>query len=312
MGTEDQPDAPLEEAASHPTIREALQSLPLLEDDMYISMQAFSIAVVDKILEGLEQQLLAEMILEESTLFASASVVSGISQLWIFGVYELLRTWRQRARAVLRFGDESRRLPPEQRDARIAEQRERVVALAADPGSADPAHWRAFEQAAKDPEFAARVRSALERSELPFRRLEALRVYLAKHEVPRVKGSYGSSPGYGRINTVTGSIYWQIDLGNMEVDVLARREVADALRELSMDLPCFILPEAAQREVARIPATNYYNFKRLNLVLDDGSEHEALVAFDKQVLGDPGLAELPFDLSRVVGCRPPADAEPSA
>ena len=52
-------------------------------------------------------------------------------------------------------------------------------------------------------------------------------------------------------------MYWQIDLGNMEVDVLSRRDVADALRELAIDFPCYILPESVQRQLAQVPADNY-------------------------------------------------------
>lgn len=306
------PGEPEEPEESRPSLAEALQSLPLLEDNMYLRMQALNLGVVDKLLEGLERQLLSEYIEQESTPIPTAMLVSATSQLWVFGVYELLRTWRQRARQVLRFAEEVSRLTREQLDARVAEQKARVLRLAANPRLANPAHWRAFERAATDPSSVTRLRSAMERSELPFRRLEALRVYLAKHEVPRVKGSYGTSPGYARINISTGSVYWQIDLGNMEVDVLSRREVADTLRELAIDFPCYILPEPVQRELAQLPAANYYNFRRVRLVLDDGGEQEALVAFNRQILGGPGFPELPYDVQRVVGCRPQSDPEPAA
>jgi len=177
---EDNPPVDTEEPEESPGLAEALQSLPLLEDDMYLRMQGLSLAIVDELLEGLEQQLLSEYIEQESTPIPTAMLVSGTSQLWVFGVYELLRTWRQRARQVLKFADEVSRLTPAQLDARVAEQKERVLRLAANPRLANPAHSRAFERAAKDPGYAARLRSAMERSEIPFRRLEALRVYLAK------------------------------------------------------------------------------------------------------------------------------------
>ena len=47
-------------------------------------------------------------------------IVSALSQLWIFGVYEMLRTWRQRLQDVLKFADKTAILAPEPRDAQIA------------------------------------------------------------------------------------------------------------------------------------------------------------------------------------------------
>jgi len=39
------------------------------------------------------------------------------------------------------------------------------------------------------------------------------------------------------------------------------------------------------------------------LVLNDGSEHEALVALNRQILGGAGFPELPYDVQRIVGWR---------
>lgn len=93
------------------TLTEALQSLPLLEDDLYLRMQAFNLGIVDQLLKDMEGQLLSEHYKQEGTPVATATVVSAVSQLWVFGLYELLRTWRQRAREVLRFGKEVAELP---------------------------------------------------------------------------------------------------------------------------------------------------------------------------------------------------------
>jgi len=58
----------------------------------------------------LEEQVLAKLFHEErtpmETMFLSAQ-----SQMWIFAAYEILRTWRQRAREVLKL-DKSGGLRP--------------------------------------------------------------------------------------------------------------------------------------------------------------------------------------------------------
>jgi hypothetical protein len=77
------------------------------------------------------------------------------------------------------------------------------------------------------------MQTALDRSEIPFRRIEALRVHLAKHEVPK-KGLYGSRAGYSRIN-YDGSIQYHVPLGGNEVDTITRRRIADDIRELEND-----------------------------------------------------------------------------
>src|SRR6266446_2128588 len=116
----------------------SLQSLVLLGDDPYLRMQAFNLGVVSQILDDMEHQLLIEYIREDRTP-SSAIVVSAISQLWIFGLYELLRTWRQRASAVLRFGKAVAELSTDVREAQIAEQFEKTRRDSADPAFANPA-----------------------------------------------------------------------------------------------------------------------------------------------------------------------------
>jgi hypothetical protein len=55
-----------------------------------------------------------------------------------------------------------------------------------------------------DPAFAAEVNEAYDRIEPLFRRIEALRMNLAKHEVPKMKGVPSLAPGYGRIDMTRG------------------------------------------------------------------------------------------------------------
>ena len=79
-------------------IYSSLKSLPLMKDDLYMSMQIMNLAIVDEFIRDCETQLLHEYIEKERTPTESAMFVSAQSQLWIFGIYELLRTWRQRSK----------------------------------------------------------------------------------------------------------------------------------------------------------------------------------------------------------------------
>src|SRR5262249_10517237 len=154
------------------------------------------------------------------------------SQLWIFGVYELLRTWRQRAREVLTFGEEVQKLSEQERKERISEKRRKFQVAAKFAYGSETHHVKSFERAANDQEFLSSVEMALYRVERLFRRIEALRMSLAKHELPKAKGSLAMAPGYGRIDMENGSICWQVLLRNNEVDTLSGRTIADQCRKV--------------------------------------------------------------------------------
>lgn len=299
----------LPEEPPRPRLQDVLRSLPLV--DLYLGMQAFNLAVVDAILEDLETDLLAEYMQQESTPIQSTLVASAVGQLWIFGIYEFFRTWRGRARDVLMFADAVRNLESKEQEKRIADKRAEVRARAAVPDLADLSHWKAFERAAKDPAFVAAIRLAIDRSEMTFRRVEALRMYLAKHEVPKAKGSFGSAPGYGRIDMSNGSIYWQVDLGRMEVDVISRRGIADELRHLAMEVPFVVLPDRFRRDVEQLSPPNYYGFKRVRLVMEGGNEYETRVILNKQIVDFSGLPET-FEANRVAKILPAIQPEPDA
>src|SRR5574337_1181491 len=83
-------------------LAEVLQSLPLF-DDLYLRMQATNLQIVDGFLEEQELALLKEYLQLERTPIPFLMFVSALSQLWVFGVYELLRTWRHRVQSVLDF-----------------------------------------------------------------------------------------------------------------------------------------------------------------------------------------------------------------
>lgn len=195
---------------------ELLWKLPLF-DDLFLSMQGQNVMLVDLYLRDLERDLLRELIEIERTPFPATLIVSALSQMWIFAVYELLRTWRQRVKDL-------------KCDAqKPAVQQSGHSRLAGMYYQGQLTHLR------KKPAYAKKLDRAMNLMEPLFRRIEALRMNLAKHEVPKLHGVPAMAPGYGRIDGMTGSISWQVDLGNNLVDLVSRRSLADQLKTLVVD-----------------------------------------------------------------------------
>lgn len=284
-----------------PDIHRLLRSLPLIEDDLYLGMQALTLATVDQLIRQLEDELHGAYVLTDKVDTGQFILVSGISQMWVFALYELLRTWRQRTNDVLRFVSSLASVLAAERDAHVALKRKEILASGSDAEEIDAWHWPAYERAAADGSYAAELAMALDRSELAYRRLEALRMNLAKHEVPRRTGTFGTAPGYGRMGT-DGSIRWQVDLGDKEVDAITRRQIASSLSDLDTDAPLVFLPELARKAAAKLPKTGYYRLKFVRLVLDNGDQHPAVIVLDRQIVEADGLPNLPFDIRRVVDC----------
>ncbi len=158
-----------------------------------------------------------------------ALFVSALSQMWIFATYELLRTWRQFVRDLKKASAK----PPN--DLSDGDQW-------FDHHEAEVFFRREATRLQSDPNFAAMLDEAFNNVEPLFRRIERLRMNLAKHEIPKKKGDKAGklsiAPGYGRIDETDGSIYWFVDLGDVcidgktyrEQDQVSRRSIADSLR----------------------------------------------------------------------------------
>jgi hypothetical protein len=316
---EDSPDIELSseiegegEEEERPRIDEVLKSLPLL-NDLYVGMQAMNLTIVDSMIEEMEEDLLAEYIHLERTPIPSVMIVSALSQLWIFGVYELLRTWRQRLQDVLKFVDKTATLAPEAREAQIAAKEASLHDPTYDVVGHAP-HVKAYGRAVLDEPFRESLRTALYRSEIPFRRIESLRVHLAKHEIPKAKGVYGGGAGYSRIN-YDGSIAYHVPLGGHEVDIITRRQIADDLRQLADDRPLSILSPELQEKIKPF-AHQSYGIRRVLATLKDGSKHDVAIAWDRHLVfvrryGMPPFgAEMIIDVEQVNPGDEPAFDEP--
>lgn len=164
-----------------------------------------------------------------------------------------------------------------------------------------PPHRDAFVEAVKSAEYLGVVRDALHRSDLPFRKIEAVRVHLAKHEVPKSKGLYGAGAGYTRID-FGGSPQFHIPLGNNEVDLVSRREIADALKGM-LTAPLFVINERLEELIAKWP-TDSYGIRMARMTLDDGQEFEGAIAWSRHIVWVKGHDRPPFEASRVEAVQP--------
>ena len=191
-----------------------LWKLPLF-DDVYYSMQGQNVMLVDVYLRDVETNVREEYYKLERTPIPSIMFLSAISQMWIFSVYELLRTWRQAIRDIKNEAARSGQAIEDQTDT----LNELATALRRDY----------IERARTDPAFIGELDTANGQVDRVFRRVEALRMNLAKHEV-RGRKQLAVGPGYARLDESTGSLIWMVDLGDNYCDMFNRRDFADELR----------------------------------------------------------------------------------
>jgi hypothetical protein len=272
---------------------------------MYLGMQAMNLGVVDGFLADWERQLLRRYMDEEHTPLPDAIVVSAFSQLWVFGLYEFLRTWRARAHRVIKFAEEIKDVNGEAR-RQLVEKTEQMVRRITESTYAFGPLWAGFQRASKSQGYAQHLQRAVDGSEILYRRIEALRVSLAKHEVPRSDG-HALAPGYGRIDMTDGSITWQVLLGNKELDMVSRRKLADECRALGTDRSRCILPRAIQERIRTFPKLSYA-LKRVSVRLQNGREvRGVLVYWNKIVVAVQKQANIGFDARTVVAVEPDAE-----
>lgn len=210
------------EAINQMAIFEALTRLDVLADDIYLGSQATNLGIVDHFITELEYRVLRELQETESTP-QSTYFLSAQSQMWIFAAYELLRTWRQRAREIVRLVETN------------------TLEQALDTLKAKNAGYMHFgremrihqlERAVSDRELTTRLRSQLRHLHIPFARLEHIRISIAKHEIRGKAKQAALMPGYGRINMWCGSLDYELENGHYSMGYINRRDVADSIRAL--------------------------------------------------------------------------------
>jgi uncharacterized protein YbgA (DUF1722 family) len=193
-------------------------------------MQARNIAIVDSTIREMEEASLAAYIESERTPLIELTIQSAHSQMWIFSLYEFLRTWRQRADEILRLSAQYRSLDVVDRSPYLesavkkAEEKEGMILTAI---SFYSDHIKKIE----DNDFVDSVDSYRERTESLFRSCEALRITLAKHEIPKSR-FIAEAPGYGRMSYNDGSMYWFVTLKDGSQLQVNRRELGNSFLDI--------------------------------------------------------------------------------
>jgi hypothetical protein len=199
-------------------LRSALTTLQMF-DDPYLRMQATNLGIVDQFLTDLEFKVLTESFRDDRDI-SGMVFLNAQSQMWMFSAYELLRTWRQRITETLHLletGKLQGRIDDLLKDQGFnhytmkirAEQLRRVLDT--------PDNHRLMEE-------------DLRLTHVLYKRLDYLRVALAKHEVKGRRRSIALAPGYGRMDTWSGSLQYELEAGQISLGTLSRRNVADGIR----------------------------------------------------------------------------------
>jgi len=211
-------------------------TIPLC-DDVWLRMQAQNLAAVDiSIIREMELEALRVHGREERTPLEVLVPLSALSQMWVFSLYEFLRTWRRRAEQIMQIADQYVRTKPEKKAKYLekvisdAEGKEKYITAAL---SFHAEHLSRV----SDSGFVENVRSYYTKTTGLFQAVEALRVTLAKHEVPKSRRLMAEAPGYARMDTFTGSLYWHFIDEHGGLEKLDRRELSNDF--LGITLPDF-------------------------------------------------------------------------
>lgn len=197
----------------------------VLFDDMFLNMQGMNTAMVDGFITDQEYALLHLYIEIERTPTQQALFVSALSQMWIFALYELLRTWRGRIQKLIKWKENGaipgilRRLDSDDHNLGALMKR------------------RHIERTRDDPEFVRRMNAHLDALSPVYRMTEAIRINLAKHEVRGKPNMPVRAPGYGRINGLCGALDFDLDTGDNTYQFINRRDIAEALRRIQIPEP---------------------------------------------------------------------------
>ncbi len=197
----------------------------VLFDDMFLNMQGMNVSIVDSFITDQEYALLREYIEIERTPTQQAMFVSALSQMWIFALYELLRTWRGRIRTLKKWKE----------SGAISEMLKRLERDEHNLGALMKS--RHLERVRDEPSFVAKMTAHLDAMEHVFRMTEGIRINLAKHEAPGKPNVAIRAPGYGRINGLCGALDFELDVGDNSYQLINRRDIAEALRRVNVPDP---------------------------------------------------------------------------
>lgn len=207
-----------------------------MTDDIYLGLQAQNIARVEmSVVRRWEREVLDEQEDDPGNYQGPKyRELMALSQMWVFGLYEFLRTWRQRARALIQFEEKYNNLATgTERDAYLKD----ILLKAKDKAhlaTRFPVFYPDHVAKIADPDFMNSVHGYRDKIEALYDELSAVRMPAAKHELPKKPGGkalIADAPGIGLPDKVTGSICWPVLLHDQQVTI-RRRDLADKFLDL--------------------------------------------------------------------------------
>ncbi len=203
-------------------LHKALLQLKCFGGDPFLSSQIFGLGYVDQFITRLEYQVLRDKFYEEKVCLEDSVLLSAQSQMWIFAIYEILRTWRQRVKKMLRLASDSKlesELAKLEKPTKFSHHGRQIRASQ-------------YRQALEDKTIITTIKADIRRTSIPFLNIEFIRMLLAKHEIPKQIDSIAYTPGFGLINRWCGSLDYDMDVGNGSIGFINRRDIADMLRSI--------------------------------------------------------------------------------
>ena len=207
-----------------------------MTDDLYLGLQAQNIARVEtSVLRRWESDVLDEQEADPGNYQGPKyRELLALSQMWVFGVYEFLRTWRQRARFLKQFEDKYKQLATRAEREVYLKDLESKARDKARLATRFPVYYPDHVAKIADPAFMQSVRSYYDETEKLWLELSTVRMPAAKHELPKKHGQdalLADAPGIGLPDRATGSILWQVIRDGKQTTIM-RRDLADKFFEI--------------------------------------------------------------------------------
>lgn len=196
-----------------------MKRLPFFKDDVYLGMQAMNVGIVDSVITEQEYALLREWFKIERTPTELAMAVSALSQMWIYGLYEALRMWRDRYYQFEKLR-QAGGIKPKLENMSDNDPLNLTIEV----------RKRQLLRYKDEAAYRLEIEETWTNIEPIYRMIELFRMNLAKHCAPGKDGMVPRAPGYGRINHWCGAMDYELIEKNGDYSILNRRNIADALR----------------------------------------------------------------------------------
>lgn len=195
--------------------------LPFFKNDLYLGMQAMNVGIVDSVITEFEYALLREWFEIEKTPTETAMAVSAMSQMWIYGLYEVLRMWRDRR---FQFEKLFRNGGIDLKISGISSTHPLNITV--------DIRKDQLKRYKDDLSYRNEIDETWGKIEPVYRMIEMFRMNLAKHCAPGKDGTIPRAPGYGRINRWCGAMDFELIENDGSYTIMNRRDIADALRSV--------------------------------------------------------------------------------